>query len=528
MTEKEVRQALALGRLSPKIRNAWRNGEIKAEVARAFTLGLDHKTQDKVFDKLSKGGTIWESYVKRELGADAIDDDVAQLLSYVGAAAYRDAGGIVTEDLFGNSHIISDETLLKQMARRALDIECEKLKADGWSWAEIISDLPHVARFWSQSQPKELLYEGDEEERAVKLQTEIKHIEDGENFSTDDDEERQAKLEDELEAIVGAVRARSFETKKKKQTGCILSIEDGRLVILYGVKRPAEAKASPASSAFGSAEPSKPAKPKTPAEADEEDISSALTQRLSVQLTKAAATAIIQDEQLALSILIAGFGCYDGCGVKVSVRGIGSRDGCGMLGSEEMDKALALAHRLKPAERISLLAQLAANALDFQGSSLDAADKHDGPMSIVNTIDPRAFNAAARGAFDAKDYFAGVSKLLNLKAIEEALGPDLARQQAKKTKPEIVAFAVENVSPTGWLPPQLRAKGYDGPPVKKAAFAAVTGGKKPAKPKAAGKPPEVSPAMRTALHKARKALKPIKRAAVVRKGTAKKTSKKKR
>jgi ParB family chromosome partitioning protein len=71
MAEKQVRQALALGRLSPKIRQAWREGTIKADVAKAFTLGLDHKTQDKAFDKLAKGGTIFESYVKKELGADA-------------------------------------------------------------------------------------------------------------------------------------------------------------------------------------------------------------------------------------------------------------------------------------------------------------------------------------------------------------------------------------------------------------------------------------------------------------------------
>jgi ParB family chromosome partitioning protein len=38
MTEKQVRQALALGGLSPLIRNAWRAGEIKAEIAKAFTL----------------------------------------------------------------------------------------------------------------------------------------------------------------------------------------------------------------------------------------------------------------------------------------------------------------------------------------------------------------------------------------------------------------------------------------------------------------------------------------------------------
>jgi ParB family chromosome partitioning protein len=168
------------------------------------------------------------------------------------------------------------------------------------------------------------------------------------------------------------------------------------------------------------AKPGKGRQAETPAEADEEDISQALLQRLSVQFTKAAATALIQDEQLALSVLLAGVGCYSNCGVKVSVSGLGSRGDRGLLGADDMKRALPLATRLKPAERITLLAQLAANALDFQHSSQDHNDPSDGAAVIVNAIDAKAFNAAARGAFDAKDYFAGVSKMLNLKAIEEA------------------------------------------------------------------------------------------------------------
>ena len=57
----------------------------------------------------------------------------------------------------------------------------------------------------------------------------------------------------------------------------------------------------------------------------------------------------------------------------------------------------------------------------------------------------KALNAALRGAFDARDYFAGVNKTLCLTAIEEACGPDLARQQSKNGKPDIVAFAIEKL-----------------------------------------------------------------------------------
>jgi ParB family chromosome partitioning protein len=521
LTEKEVRQALALGRLSPKIRQAWRVGEIKAEIARAFTLALDHKTQDKVFDKLKKEGHLAEGLVKKEFGAFAIDEDVAQLLDVVGADAYRAAGGIVTEDLFGSAHIISDENLLKQMTRQLLIAKCDELQLAGWGWAEIGSDLPHGAQFWPQSQPKSMSYRDDEKSRLDEASKKLNALEnDDSDLNYNEQEELQEKIEEEIAEITSAVRSRSFDAKKMKSLGCIVDVEVGRIVILYGIKKPAEVK-SPAASASGSDDgDSSPVPKKTSAKAvatapEEPEISNALLQRLSVQMTKAAATALIQDEQLALSVLLAGFGCYDGCGVKVSVSGLGSRDQRGLLGSEEMDKALALARRLKPAERIALLAQIAANALDFQQSSLDASDKHDNAMAIVNAIDAKAFNAAARGSFDAKDYFAGVNKALCLKAIEEAMGADMVRQQSKNPKGDIAAFAIENVPKTGWLPPQLRAKGYDGPPVKKTSgkLAVVAGGKKPIKT--------------TKKKPAAKAAKPVKRAASAKKA-AKKTSAKKR
>lgn len=497
MAEKQVRQALALGRLSPKIRQAWREGTIKADVAKAFTLGLDHKTQDKAFDKLAKGGTIFESYVKKELGADGLDGDVAQLLTYIGAEAYRAAGGSVTEDLFGDSHIISDVALLKQMARNLLTAKCDQLLEAGWGWAEIKSDLPHASQFWPKSEIKKPIYEGDEKERLEAAIEEVSSLDES-DLSYAESEAREEELNRLIQDIEMALRARSFDDKKKKQLGCIVDIEDGRMVILYGIKKPQEATRSTAAATDEPSKPAKPAKPETPAEADEEDISQALLHRLSVQLTNAAATALIQDEQLAISVLLAAVGCYSNCGAKVSVNGLGTRGGeRGLLGADDMKRALPLAVKLKPAERITLLAQLAANALDFQHSPHDHNNPAEGAQVIVNAIDAKAFNAAARGAFDAKDYFAGVSKMLCLKAIEESLGPDLARQQAKKTKPDIVAFAIENVPTTGWLPLQLRHKGYDGSPVKKASGKlAPTKPKKPAKAaaKKAAKKPAKKPA----------------------------------
>ncbi|TGN90901.1 transcriptional regulator [Bradyrhizobium yuanmingense] len=482
MSEKEVRQALALGRLSPKIRQAWRAGDIAAEAAQAFTLALDHKTQDNVFDKLAKGGVRVQHWsVKRELGADALDRDVAQLVEFVGADAYRARGGTITEDLFGSSHIVSDEALLKQMARDLLSAKCEELRADGWAWAEIAGDLPQGARWWPQSEIRKLPYEGDELERRTKAAALADELEESDEWNEAlHDQLDQLRLE--VETIDAAARLRAFDAKKRKTLGCIVDVEEGKLTVLYGVKKPDNAKLSK-----GDPEAAKRVQAALPAAngkaPEEPEISNALLHRLSVQLTKAAATALIQDEQLALSVLLAGFDCYDGEGVKVRASGLGHREVGGLLGAEDMKRSLPLAMALKPAERISLLVQIAANALDFQTRALDQEDDEDGAIAICNAIDAKLFNPAMRGAFDAKDYFAGVSKALCLKAIEEALGADMARQQGKKQKAEIVAFAIENVPATGWLPTQLRHKGYDGPPKAKvkAAPAAAAKAKKPAK-----------------------------------------------
>ncbi|MDX3971136.1 MAG: ParB N-terminal domain-containing protein [Bradyrhizobium sp.] len=497
MKARQVQQALALGRLSPKIRDAWRKGDIKAEVAQAFTLALDHVTQDKLFTQLDKAHAVTVHNVKRELGAYATDEEITQLLNVVGTEAYRAAGGHVTEDLFGTSHIISDEALLKQLARQLLIAKCEDLTATGWGWAEILTDLPHGARFWPVSEVKTKIFEGDEEARLKELRARLEELD---TAQLDDDadldaiEQEQDRIAEEADAIERAVKLRSYGDKKRKQLGCIVTIAGGRLVVLAGIKRPQEATA-PArdddedGSGKTSIKPLAGAPASTP---EEPDIANALLHRLSVQLTQAAATALIEDTPLALAVLLSGFDTYGGNGVKVSVRGLGMGGAPGKLFGQpdDLPRTLALAMKLKPAEKLDLLVQVAAGALDFQNKSLDGgADQHDSIVAICNAIEPKALNAALRGAFDAKDYFAGVNKALCLKAIEEAMGADIARQQAKNSKAEIAAFAVENVPTTGWLPLQLRAKGYDGPPVKKPGKPAPASGKKPAKaaPKKAAK-----------------------------------------
>ena len=102
LTPRELAQSLALGRLSPAIRKAWAAGELEEEVARAFTLESDQKRQEEIFNR---------NFGKRKGGATAymirqaiVGDGrtAGAMLRFVGLDVYRDAGGATTEDLFSD------------------------------------------------------------------------------------------------------------------------------------------------------------------------------------------------------------------------------------------------------------------------------------------------------------------------------------------------------------------------------------------------------------------------------------------
>lgn len=470
-TEKEVRQVLALGRLSPKIRDAWRNSDIKAETAQAFTLAATHKAQDKLFDKLAKQNNLQPHAVRRELGAT--DREVGQLFPFVGAEAYRAAGGTVTEDLFGDAHIVSDSALLKQLAADKLSAECDRLKSEGWAWAKQLADLPSGARYWKKAEPKALQFEGDEEARLGQLHSDLKVV-DAKWQSSDDEEDYdyetyhddRDRILAEIEAVRDPILARSFTDRQKASGGCIVDIDGGRLSIVYGVREPEEVKASTGSSDGGGKKAAK--KKEVPEDVTDAELSNALVHRLSIQLTTGTATALMQDQELALCVLLAGVAAHHGDGVTISVSGLGGRT-LDLFGTRKFADALAIARKLKHEDRMTLLAEVAAATLDFQNKPLDEkpSDRMHGPRSICDAIAPEVLNPALRGAFDARDYFGSLPKPLALVAITEALGPEAAKTLGSKPKGDIVDFAVANVPATGWLPPQLRAAGYDGPPIGK-------------------------------------------------------------
>lgn len=403
-----VRKILALGRLSPLILDAWRTGEFDrhgspAAIVRAFTMGEDHAAQERVFTKLLTEGRMMPHWVRSEFGAG--NHDVARLMKFVGKDAYIAAGGAITEDLFGDDHVVSDRELLERVAAEKIEAKVEELKADGWSWVAKSEDLPHEWR-WSWS-----------------------FVKDGKKPTA----------------------------KDKLTTGAVVYLDHaGDLEIRLGVVRPERAKAQADAKSNAKGEPA-PAK-----------ISNALHHRLSIAATMATRSALREDPRLGLVALLAGFltrsGSYDevqDAPIRVSHDGY-AKPLIDPKCRERFGPALARLSAMTDEELFTVAAGIAGEAVSIETPFSGKLPFTSGAGALAEAIRPDKLQSALLDAFDAEDYFGSAPKPIALAAIREALGEEEAAIAGKLKKAALVEFATERLQPTGWLPPELRTRDYVG------------------------------------------------------------------
>lgn len=247
MTDKQVQQVFALGGLAPLIRDAWRNKQIKADVAKAFTLAPDHKTQVDIFEKLAKQQQenerglvdLDDDDVKDELKIN--DDEGGVLVEFVGIDAYVAAGGKVTRDLFGTDHKVSDIKLAKKMANERLEAECAALVAAGWSFAV---NGASVKNKWEHTTLK---VEGESTPQERQRMTELEAIftDPDENRTFDDLAPHEQAAWNEWHELEKAIELRPYTPALMAKSGCFVEVNfRGRLKIEYGKVKPSQKKAA--------------------------------------------------------------------------------------------------------------------------------------------------------------------------------------------------------------------------------------------------------------------------------------------
>ena len=433
IAEKTVRQHKALGKLAPVVREAWKKGKIDRETAQAFTLHADHEVQAATFEKLKKssGGHVTEWSVRSELSGKREAVTESPEMIFVGEEAYAAAGGTISESLFSDERMIDDVPLLKKLARDKLQAECDRLLAEGWSWAALAEDLP-------QRYPNSWL-----------------------NWKSVENEAANS----------GDYDPNAWTAQQRAASGCAVEVDgDGAILITPGIIRPdgaaadasvddsgAEDEAEDATDDLGDDENDEPLEV---AAGDAFAVSGALTQSITTAQTEAVASVVGQDFEIALRLALAGLMSRDWSSpVKITVTSQAQT----APDKIEFAKVFARVSQMTYGDAMAEFTRVIAGAVSCV-EQLNVTSPADGTRVLVAALKPHLYLGYMREAFNAADYFKRASKETALAALEEiaalgtypALSPDLPRA----LKAHVAALAAQRAAETGWLPPQLRHPAY--------------------------------------------------------------------
>lgn len=146
-TEKEIKQALALGRMIPELRTRWKAGAFGYREAKL----LCQATEDQQHDIEAKvDGPIDEWHIKRYLQKDRVLP-TDRRLKFVGLDTYKKAGGKIERDLFGQEEWLSDPDLLRELEQAKMDQLVADAEAEGWKNIWFIED-PNAPKYTTHDQ----------------------------------------------------------------------------------------------------------------------------------------------------------------------------------------------------------------------------------------------------------------------------------------------------------------------------------------------------------------------------------------
>ena len=246
VTSAVVKQRLRLANASPLLLKAYEDDEITLEQLMAFCIVEDRKRQEEVWTSLKGHWNSGPDAIRRMLTEKTVRADDRRAL-FVGAEAYKEAGGIILRDLFAEDEDgwLQDVPLLEKLAGEKLTAEAGTIKAEGWGWVEAAIDFPwNHLRAYRPLKPISPALSDEEEAEFEALSAEFEELD-----STPDDE-LTAKPNDRLQAVkelLAAYENKSpvFDEAQKAKAGAFVSLrDDGTLLIERGyVRREDEAAA---------------------------------------------------------------------------------------------------------------------------------------------------------------------------------------------------------------------------------------------------------------------------------------------
>lgn len=241
---RHVERRLALGRLSPKIRAAYRKGELTLDVARAFCLTDDHSAQERLFKQVPKPITHAPSIRNALSGGRAPATD--RLARFVGLEAYEAAGGRVVRDLFEDEvAFLEDGELLQRLAADRIEEMREHLAAEGWAWAEAQLHHGQIEGCASERvRPRTRPLTKEESKAIAEIEAEIEALDN--ELASDSDNEALWTARDAAEVRLDALREahQSWDKAEMAHAGAVVTIDrNGEPIITRGLIKRADLKA---------------------------------------------------------------------------------------------------------------------------------------------------------------------------------------------------------------------------------------------------------------------------------------------
>ena len=237
VTTHVVKQRLRLAKASPVLLQAYENEEITLDQLMAFCLVDDHARQEQVFTAIKKQWNKGPDAIRRMLTEKTVHAGDRRAL-FIGADAYKAAGGIIIRDLFDEDEggYLQDVPLLERLVSEKLAAEAETIKAEGWGWVEAAVDFPwNHRRDFRTLKPISPALTEDQEEQLQSLLNELEMLDEMGDRSEQEDTRRELVIR-----TIADLENRSpvFDEAQKAKAGAFISLrDDGLLCIERGYIR---------------------------------------------------------------------------------------------------------------------------------------------------------------------------------------------------------------------------------------------------------------------------------------------------
>jgi len=482
---RHVEQRLALGRLSPKIRAAYRKGDLTLDVARAFCLTDDHGAQERLFKQLPKPISHAPSVRNALSGGRLPATD--RLARFVGLEAYEGAGGRIVRDLFEDEvAFLEDGDLLQRLAAERIEEMRETLAGEGWSWVEAQLHHGQIEGCASERvRPRTRPLTQDENQAVADLEAELEGLDS--ELETDADNEALWTARDAAEARLDALRAsfQSWDQAELAHAGAVITIDrNGEPIITRGLIKRADLKAIRKAQKTTTASDGEAA-PESSTDGDQEKspaLPKSLVERLTSARTRALRAELSANPQVALALTVLTLirrsaNRCDVPGLSIAVAPVGFDDDDRFeqartdASATHVDADLARLVSEPPEKLIELLALFVAEALDVTNDGASpAADRTQSTADeIASVLDldmaryweasaefwekaPKAYTIGVISGTSAMAKLSEKARKPKLAALTKMKRADLARvaqRQLKDWLPEVLitpprsgAFAV--------------------------------------------------------------------------------------